>query len=153
MVEEGLRGGDGEGGGLADVLAVDEDGAGLGTEALAAAVGTGGVAAVFGEEDADVELVLLAVELGEETADAGEGCRGRTRGAPAGGKSRSKYGTSVGMLADLAKRFISPCMGRYFSVVQGTMAPWSRVLERSAMMRLGSKSMVLPKPWQRGQAP
>ena len=59
----------------------------------------------------------------------------------------------MGMPADLAKRIISPWKGRYFGVVQGAMAPWARVLERSGMMRLGSKSMVLPKPWQRGQAP
>ena len=67
-----LRVGDGEGGGLADVLVVDEDGAGFGAEALAAAVGAEGVAAVFGEEDADVELVFFALERGEEAADAGE---------------------------------------------------------------------------------
>ena len=58
---------------LADILVVYEHGAGFGAEALALAVGTGGVAAVLREEDADVELVLLAVELGEEAADAGEG--------------------------------------------------------------------------------
>ncbi len=40
-------------------------------EALAAAVGAECVAAVLGEEDADVELVLLALERGEEAADAG----------------------------------------------------------------------------------
>ena len=51
----------------------DEDGAGFGAQALAAAVGAEGVAAVFGEEDADVELVLLALERGEEAADAGVG--------------------------------------------------------------------------------
>ena len=47
------------------------DGAGFGAEALAAAVGADGVAAIFGEEDADVELVLLALERCEEAADAG----------------------------------------------------------------------------------
>ena len=75
MSKNVLRGGDGEGGDLADVLAgpLSEDGAGFGAEALAAAVGAGGVAAIFGEEDADVELVFLAVERGEEAADAGEG--------------------------------------------------------------------------------
>ena len=50
----------------------EEDGAGFGAEAGATAVGAGGVAAVFGEEDADVELVFLGVEVGEEAADAGE---------------------------------------------------------------------------------
>ena len=60
------------------------DGAGFGAEALAAAVGAEGVAAVFGEEDADVELVLLALERGEEAADAGVACRGLPRGVAAG---------------------------------------------------------------------
>src|ERR1017187_10845724 len=71
MVEEGLRGGDGEGGDLADTAVVDQDGAGFGAETLTAAVGAEGVAAVPGEEDADVELVLFALERAEETADAG----------------------------------------------------------------------------------
>src|SRR6266852_1028347 len=57
------------------------------------------------------------------------------------------------MLAALAARIISPWCGRYFVVVQGAMAPPARVFDVSGMMRLGSKSMVLPKPWQRGQAP
>ncbi len=73
IVEEGLRGGDGESGDFADVFVVDEDGAGLGAEALAVAVGAEGVAAILGEEDADVEFVFLALEGGEEAADAGEG--------------------------------------------------------------------------------
>ena len=73
IVEEVLGFGDGEGGDFADVLVVDEDGAGFGAEALAAAVGAEGVAAVFGEEDADVELVFFALERGEEAADAGKG--------------------------------------------------------------------------------
>ena len=58
---------------------VDEDGAGFGAEALASAIGAGGVAAILREEDADVELVLLAVELGEEAADAGEAAACRPR--------------------------------------------------------------------------
>ena len=61
-----LGGGDGEGGGLADVFVAEEDGAGFGAEALAAAVGAGGVAAEFGEEDADVELVFFAVEVAKK---------------------------------------------------------------------------------------
>src|SRR5215469_2762276 len=69
-VEEVACGGDGERGDLTDVLVVDEDGASFGTQALAAAVGADGVAAVFGEEDADVELVFLVLEGGEEAADA-----------------------------------------------------------------------------------
>ena len=71
IVKEGLGGGDGEGGDLADTPVVDKDGAGFGAEALAAAIGAEGVAAVFREEDADVELVLFALECGEKAADAG----------------------------------------------------------------------------------
>ena len=37
------------------------------------AVGAEGVAAVLGEEDADVQLIFLALEGGEEAADAREG--------------------------------------------------------------------------------
>ena len=63
---------------LAGPCWTDQDGAGFGAEALAAAVGAGGVAAVFGEEDADVELVLLAVERRRRS----RGCRDRCRGLP-----------------------------------------------------------------------
>ncbi len=74
-VEELAGVGDGESGGLADVFGVavagERDGAGFGAEALAAAVGAGGVAAILGEEDADVQLVLFALERFEEAADAG----------------------------------------------------------------------------------
>ena len=73
VVEEGLRGCDGECGGLADVLVVDENGAGFGAEALTAAVGAEGVAAVLGEEDADVEFVFFALECAEESLNAGVG--------------------------------------------------------------------------------
>ena len=78
IVEEGLGFGDGEGTGLADVLGRtilrrDEHGAGFGAETLAPAVGTEGVPAVFGEEDADVEFVLFAFEGAEEALDAGVG--------------------------------------------------------------------------------
>src|ERR1700742_992280 len=67
---------------------------------------------------------------------------------------RSYHGMLVGMPSALAARFISACQGeRYLGFVHGSIAPASRDLERSGMMRLGSKSMVLPKPWQRGQAP
>ena len=44
-VEEVFGGGDGEGGSLADVSAAKQDGAAFGAEALAAAVGAGGVSA------------------------------------------------------------------------------------------------------------
>jgi len=45
---------------------------GLFAQAAAIALGAGGVAAVAAEEDADVQLVLLALERGEEALDAGE---------------------------------------------------------------------------------
>src|ERR1700691_1244762 len=57
------------------------------------------------------------------------------------------------MFATLAARFISPWCGRYFVVVHGAMAPSSSVFDLSGMIRFGSKSIVLPKPWQRGHAP
>ena len=69
VLEEVMSGTDGECGGFADVFAVDANGAGFGAKALAAAFWAGGIAAVFGEHDSDVELVLLALHLGEETVD------------------------------------------------------------------------------------
>src|SRR5215469_2187765 len=73
-VEELLCFGDGESGDLADVLVVNEDGAGLGAETLAAAVRTEGIAAVLGEEDADVKFVFFSLERSEEAADSREAC-------------------------------------------------------------------------------
>ncbi len=77
--EEAMRGGDGERGRLADVRCcrrrclrrcarrgLRRAGAGL-------ALGAERVAAVFGEHDADVELVLLALEQREEAVHAREG--------------------------------------------------------------------------------
>src|ERR1035437_4799426 len=64
--------GNGERGGLADVLAVQAHAAGLGPQALAAAVGALGIAAVLAEHDAHVQLVLLALHLREEAEDAGK---------------------------------------------------------------------------------
>ena len=134
-------------------LVVDEDGAGFGAEALAAAVGAEGVAAVFGEEDADVQLVFLALERGEEAADAGEGAaafldevllvggRDRTRGRRWGCWRLWRRGSS------------RRGAGGTWSWSRGRWRPAARVFDLSGMMRLGSKSMVLPKPWQRGQAP
>ena len=132
IVEEGLGGGDGESGDFADIFGGaifrrDEDGAGFGAQALAVAVGAEGVAAILGEEDADVELVFLALEGGEEAADAGEGAACRSRGVSCCGGSRSYQGTLVGMAAERAKRIISPWKGRYLGVVQGAMAPCARV--------------------------
>jgi hypothetical protein len=69
------------------------------------------------------------------------------------GSVRSNHGTSIGTPSAFAARFISPCHARYFGFVHGSIAPSSRVFERSGMIRLGSKSIVLPNPWQRGHAP
>ena len=77
IVEEGVRCGDGEGGDLADVLAADEDGAGFGAQALAAAVGAEGVAAVLVRKTRTWSLYFLRSRCGEEAADAGERCRRR----------------------------------------------------------------------------
>ena len=71
MIEEGLGVSDGESGGLADVLVVNQDGASLGAKALAPAVGAKRVATVFREEDADVQLVFLAFERTKEALNAG----------------------------------------------------------------------------------
>src|SRR5579872_5409613 len=65
----------------------------------------------------------------------------------------SAHGTSTGIPAARAKRFISVAYGRYFGLVHGSIGPSSSDFERSGMTRFRSKSIVLPKPWQRGQAP
>ena len=70
VIEKGLGGSDGKGGDLADVLVIDQNSAGFSAEALAPAVGAEGVAAVLGEEDADVEFVFFAFEGGEKAAEA-----------------------------------------------------------------------------------
>src|SRR5450432_1602143 len=46
-----------------------------------------------------------------------------------------------------------PSQERYLGLVQGSTAPSCRESEESGITRLMSKSMVLPKPWQRGHAP
>ena len=46
-----------------------------------------------------------------------------------------------------------PSQERYLGLVHGSTAPSSRVRFLSGITRSMSKSMVLPKPWQRGQAP
>src|SRR5271170_6919172 len=75
--EEAVGFGDGERCGIADVLVAvvpifDADGAGFGPQALAFALGTESVAAILAEHDADVQLVLLAFQVGEEAMDAEE---------------------------------------------------------------------------------
>src|SRR5579864_6783570 len=42
---------------------------------------------------------------------------------------------------------------RYLGLVQGSTAPSSRERPGSGITRFISKSIVLPNPWQRGQAP
>src|SRR5215475_1396968 len=42
---------------------------------------------------------------------------------------------------------------RYFGLVHGSTAPWSTESDGFGITRFISKSMVLPKPWQRGHAP
>src|SRR5258708_35031292 len=46
-----------------------------------------------------------------------------------------------------------PSQDRCLGLVHGSTAPSSRESEESGMMRFMSKSIVLPKPWQRGHAP
>src|ERR1700732_966430 len=67
--------------------------------------------------------------------------------------SNSAHGTSSGMFACLAKRLSSAKSVRYLGLVQGSIAPSFRDFDLSGITRLRSKSIVLPKPWQRGQAP
>ncbi len=135
-------------------LLVDADGAGFGAQALAAAVGALGVAAILGEHDADVELVFLALHLREEAADAGESCLCRAGRLRARIRAGRRQGTSMGN-AKIRRACLrrSVYQGRYLGRFQGSMAPSARVRPLSGMTRLRSKSTVLPKPWQRGQAP
>src|ERR1019366_596120 len=46
-----------------------------------------------------------------------------------------------------------PSQDRYLGLVHGSTAPPSRVRVLSGITKSISKSMVLPKPWHRGQAP
>ena len=134
------------------LVLIDEDGAGFGAEALAAAVGAEGVAAVFGEEDADVELVLFALERGEEAADAGVGAAAFPEELLLGGVEvvPGDVGGDGGGFGEADHLAVE---GAVFGGGPGGDGALGEGLERSGMMRLGSKSMVLPKPWQRGQAP
>src|SRR6202789_534515 len=65
----------------------------------------------------------------------------------------SCQGISSGIYRDLACLLRSVNQGRYLGRCEGSMAPPSRLSDLSGTMRFRSKSMVLPKPWQRGQAP
>src|ERR1035438_10837648 len=64
---------------------------------------------------------------------------------------RSATGTVVGTVARCFLKL--PIQERYLGLVHGSTAPSSRESEASGITRFMSKSMVLPKPWQRGQAP
>src|ERR1035438_1082432 len=64
---------------------------------------------------------------------------------------RSATGTLV---RTVARCFLKlPIQERYLGLVHGSTAPSSREREASGITRFMSKSMVLPKPWQRGHAP
>src|SRR5262245_43238394 len=65
----------------------------------------------------------------------------------------SCHGTSIGTPAVLAILRSSFRKARYLGLVHGSIAPSLRVLVTSGITRFRSKSMVLPKPWQRGHAP
>ncbi len=71
-VEEARRFFHRHGADFADVLAGDADVPRLGAQARAIARGAGGVTAISAEEDAHVQLVLLALQVGEEALDARE---------------------------------------------------------------------------------
>src|SRR5215469_507602 len=64
---------------------------------------------------------------------------------------RSQNGLSNGIFGADFRRF--PNQERYFGLVQGSTAPSSSESVLSGMARSMSKSIVLPKPWQRGQLP
>ena len=106
------------------------------------------------EKNAHVQLVFLALEPGEEAVDAGEigfvialddGV------ALLGGELAKRHvqgnaagaGEALQVLPKLAITGLGP----------GWTTPSLMDLPRSGMTRSISKSMVLPKPWQRGQAP
>src|SRR5262249_3922369 len=64
-----------------------------------------------------------------------------------------RQGIFVGMARLRAHFFSSATSVRYRGLVQGSIAPSSSDLLGSGTTRLRSKSIVLPKPWQRGHAP
>src|SRR5262249_56318090 len=63
------------------------------------------------------------------------------------------HGRSSDRSACLANLRSSLWNARYLGLVHGSIAPSLRVLVTSGITRFRSKSMVLPKPWQRGHAP
>src|SRR5206468_12888064 len=63
----------------------------------------------------------------------------------------SQYGTRMRTLAVCFLKL--PTQERYLGLVHGSTAPRSTESEGSGITRFMSKSMVLPKPWQRGHAP
>src|SRR2546430_8975629 len=64
---------------------------------------------------------------------------------------RSQYGTRMRTLDVCFLKL--PSHERYLGLVHGSTAPCSSESEGSGITRFVSKSMVLPKPWQRGHAP
>jgi hypothetical protein len=146
----GLR--DGERGGLADVLAVDAHAAGLGAQALAAAVGALGVAAILAQHHAHVELVLLALHLRKEAIDADEAAlaaqhrlaRRLGQVAPGHVQRHAQFG---GLLAQLGEP--GPVLGAVPGIDGAVVAGQPLVGNDQVQVEVH----VLPKPWQRGQAP
>src|ERR1019366_3445032 len=66
---------------------------------------------------------------------------------------RSRNGVVRRAAAPPATFLKLPSQERYFGFVHGSTAPSSSDNDGSGMTRSISKSMVLPKPWQRGHAP
>src|SRR6478672_3920957 len=64
---------------------------------------------------------------------------------------RSQTGT---FMRNAVRLFLKlPSQDRYFGLVHGSTDPATTESEGSGITRFMSKSMVLPKPWQRGHAP
>ena len=83
-------------------LPLDPHGASFGAQPLAFAFGAGGVAAIFAQHDADMQLVFLALQQREEAVHAEELCLPPSRMNPADRAGRSYQGTSVGMPCSFA---------------------------------------------------
>src|SRR4051812_37372445 len=66
---------------------------------------------------------------------------------------KSCHGTSNGTPLCRANFRNSACHGRYFGLVNGSIAPSLSVFVTSGITRFKSKSIVLPNPWHRGHAP
>ncbi len=153
--EELARLGDRHGADIGDGFILHAHGARFRTQARAAAFRAQRVAAIAAEKDAHVELVLLALEPGEEALHAGifRGAIAFDDGVALRGGELAKRNIQ-GNLALLSEASSARAhCARKRGLVQGSMAPCWMDLPGSGMTRSRSKSIVLPKPWQRGQAP